>query len=42
MSILVVGIQGVSQSYYEAARIDGASKVQQFFYICLLYTSRCV
>ena len=35
MSILVVGIQGVSQSYYEAARIDGASKVQQF----LLYHS---
>lgn len=35
MSILVVGIQGVSQSYYEAARIDGASKVQQFFYITL-------
>ena len=28
-------IQGVSQSYYEAARIDGASKVQQFFYITL-------
>ena len=29
------GHPGVSQSYYEAARIDGASKVQQFFYITL-------
>ncbi|NLP34892.1 MAG: sugar ABC transporter permease [Clostridiales bacterium] len=35
MSILVVGIQGISTSYYEAARIDGASKVKQFFYITI-------
>ena len=35
MSILVVGIQGISQSYYEASEIDGASKIQQFFYITI-------
>lgn len=31
--ILLSGLQGISQSYYEAARIDGASGVQQFFKI---------
>lgn len=35
MSILVVGIQGVSQSYYEAARIDGLSEIGIFFRIFL-------
>ncbi|HIU75680.1 MAG TPA: sugar ABC transporter permease [Candidatus Pelethocola excrementipullorum] len=35
MSILVVGIQGISQSYYEASQIDGAGKVRQFFSITL-------
>lgn len=35
MSILVVGIQGISQSYYEAAQIDGAGKMRQFFSITL-------
>ena len=35
MSILVVGIQGVSQSYYEAARIDGAGAFQQFWYVTI-------
>jgi len=35
MSILVVGIQGISRSYYEAAEIDGANKVDQFFCITL-------
>lgn len=35
MSILIVGIQGISQSYYEASEIDGAGKVKQFFYITL-------
>ncbi len=31
--ILLAGLQGISESYYEAARIDGASGVQQFFKI---------
>lgn len=35
MSILVVGIQGISKSYYEASEIDGANKVNQFFHITL-------
>ncbi|MDD2972356.1 MAG: sugar ABC transporter permease [Lachnospiraceae bacterium] len=35
MSILVVGIQGISTSYYEAAQIDGANKIEQFFNITL-------
>lgn len=35
MSILVVGIQGISESYYEAARIDGASRIKQFFKITI-------
>ena len=35
MSILVVGIQGISQSYYEASEIDGAGKTAQFFKITL-------
>jgi multiple sugar transport system permease protein len=39
MSVLVVSINNISRSYYEASEIDGASKVKQFFYItipCLL------
>lgn len=35
MSILIVGIQGISENYYEAARIDGATRTQQFFSITL-------
>ncbi|TAH65563.1 MAG: sugar ABC transporter permease [Anaerolineaceae bacterium] len=35
MSILVVGIQSISTSYYEAAKIDGASKLNRFFYITI-------
>lgn len=35
MSILIVGIQGISQDYYEAARMDGANKVDEFFYITI-------
>ena len=31
--ILLSGLQGISQTYYEAARIDGASGLQQFFKI---------
>ena len=35
MSILVVGIQSIPITYYEASKIDGASKVQQFFFITI-------
>lgn len=33
--VLLAGLQGISRSYYEAARIDGAGTVQQFFSITL-------
>lgn len=33
--LLLAGLQGVSTSYYEAAQIDGASKIRQFFNITL-------
>jgi multiple sugar transport system permease protein/raffinose/stachyose/melibiose transport system permease protein len=33
MLIFFAGIQGVDPTYYEAAQVDGASKVQQFFYV---------
>ncbi|MGL4362060.1 MAG: carbohydrate ABC transporter permease [Cellulosilyticaceae bacterium] len=33
--LLLAGIQGISGSYYEAAEIDGATKIQQFFKITL-------
>lgn len=35
MVILLAGLQGISESYYEAADIDGASKIKQFFSITL-------
>ena len=35
MIILLAGIQGISKTYYEAASIDGASPVKQFFGITL-------
>ncbi len=35
MIILLAGVQGISQIYYEAARIDGASQVKMFFMITL-------
>ncbi len=31
--LLLSGLQNISKSYYEAASLDGASKLQQFFYI---------
>ena len=33
--LLLAGIQGISGSYYEAAEIDGATKLQQFFKITM-------
>ena len=33
--ILLAALQGVAQEYYEAARIDGASSVQSFWFITL-------
>lgn len=33
--LLLAGLQNISKSYYEAASIDGASKVTQFFRITL-------
>ncbi|MBQ5950941.1 MAG: sugar ABC transporter permease [Lachnospiraceae bacterium] len=33
--ILMAGVQSISPDYYEAAAIDGVSKVQQFFHITL-------
>lgn len=35
MIILLAGIQGISKSYYEAAAIDGAGSLKQFFTITL-------
>lgn len=33
--LLLAGIQSVSKTYYEAAELDGATKIQQFFKITL-------
>lgn len=33
--VILAGLQNISTSYYEAARIDGASNTKQFFYITL-------
>lgn len=35
MIIVLAGLQGISPTYYEAAEIDGAGKLQQFFFITL-------
>ena len=35
MIILLAGMQGISRSYYEAAAIDGAGPVKQFFKITI-------
>jgi len=35
MIIFLAGLQGISKSYYEAAEIDGASGVRQFWHITL-------
>ncbi len=35
MIILLAGIQGISKTYYEAATIDGATGLQQFFNVTL-------
>lgn len=33
--LLLSGLQNISKSYYEAAGLDGATKIQQFFHITL-------
>ncbi len=33
--LLLAGLQGIDKTYYEAAQIDGASKIKQFFNITL-------
>jgi multiple sugar transport system permease protein len=33
--LLLSGLQNISKSYYEAASLDGATKIQQFFHITL-------
>lgn len=33
--IFVAGLKGIPQMFYEAATVDGASKIQQFFHITL-------
>lgn len=35
MMILLAGIQGISLSLYESAKMDGATKIQQFFFITI-------
>ena len=35
MIILLAGMQGISRSYYEAASVDGASGIHQFFKITI-------
>lgn len=35
MMYFLSGLQSISTDYYEAASIDGATKIQQFFYITL-------
>src|SRR5207248_11349928 len=35
MVIVLAGLQGIPESYYEAAHIDGASTLQKFLYITL-------
>lgn len=33
MLLFLAGLQGISNSYYEAARLDGANKLQEFRYV---------
>ena len=35
MVLMLAGLQGISQEYYEAAKIDGASALQRMWYITL-------
>ncbi len=35
MMIFLAGLQGISREQYEAASIDGAGKIQSFFYVTL-------
>ena len=35
MMMILAGLQGISTEMYESSAIDGASRIQQFFYITL-------
>ena len=35
MIIWLAGLKGISESYYEAASLDGASAIQKFFYVTI-------
>ena len=35
MLLFLAGLQGISETYYEAAKLDGANPLQEFFYITL-------
>ena len=35
MVLLLAGLQGISETYYEAAKVDGASRLQRFWYITM-------
>ncbi|UQZ87528.1 Lactose transport system permease protein LacF [Paenibacillus konkukensis] len=35
MLIFLAGLQGISESYYEAAELDGAGKLHQFLYVTI-------
>ena len=39
--LLLSGLQNISKSYYEAASLDGASKIQQFFHITQIGRASC-
>ncbi|HZG58856.1 sugar ABC transporter permease [Paenibacillus sp.] len=42
MVIFLAGLNNISDSYYEAAQIDGASKIKQFFYVTLPLLQRTI
>ncbi|WP_083258847.1 carbohydrate ABC transporter permease [Cellulosilyticum sp. I15G10I2] len=35
MLLFLAGLQGISETYYEAAKLDGANPMQEFFYITI-------
>lgn len=35
MVLLLAGLQGISETYYEAAKVDGANRLQRFWYVTM-------